>query len=163
MQISRLIWILILVILSTPAKSSAGEQIAGFARLVPGDTLQMRFASEGCFHAYSFDLTFTRTSVTASAEKWDAAANTYRGGEWLGALPLSETDLKDLDALLAFYRTNTVSGCTTINTIKLSQIHGGEAVATEKFTDASCRVEDGNVKGVLSIQSLLRRLQEKQK
>lgn len=114
----RLISILILAILSLPAKSWAGDRVAGFARLAPGDTLQVSFASEGCFHAYSYDLTFTRTTVTVTEVVWDAAANAYREGARLGKLPISDADIKSLDGLLAYHRTNRVSGCTTINTIK---------------------------------------------
>lgn len=161
----RVFSILILMILSMPVKSSAGDQIGGFVGLASGDRLEVRFTSEGCFHFYACDLTFTRTghaavSIAAVQPRWEGAGKTYRYSERseLSRLSLSETDLKGLDALLSFYRTNTISGCTTRNSIKISQIHDGTAIATEKFTDASCSVEDGSVKGVLSIDALIRRV-----
>jgi hypothetical protein len=157
MHLPRLIFILILTIVATPAKSSG----SGFARLLPGDMLQVRFASEGCFHACSYELKFTRTNrptVTITSVEWDTTANADRDGARLGTLPLSGRDLAGLDALMAFYRTNTITGCTTKNSIKVSQIHDGKALATEKLTDASCNIEDGRVKGVLSIESLIQRV-----
>ena len=53
--------ILVSAMLCLPTKASAADQVDGFSNLPSGDTLQMRFTSEGCFHAYAYDLTFTRT------------------------------------------------------------------------------------------------------
>jgi hypothetical protein len=143
--------------------SSAADRIDGFTHLLPGDTLQMRFTSEGCFHFYTDELTFTRTnqaavSITAIRLELDPKTNKVREAEHreLGKLNLSTTDLARLDAWLAYYRTNQAGRCTTVDNIRISQIHDGKTVATERFADASC--ESGSLKGVLTIEALLYRL-----
>ena len=123
----------------------------------------MRFTSGGCFHFYTYDLTFTRTNVSVATVnlEWIGPGENYRDGERraLGQLELSDADIVGLDTLLAFYRTNTAGGCTTKVEIKISQIRDGKVMATEKFVDSSCRA--AAVKDVLTIQSLTRRLPNK--
>jgi hypothetical protein len=167
MHRSRFIPILVSAILSSLAGASAADKIDGFAKLTSGDTLHTRFTSGGCFHFYTYDLTFTRTpkpTVSVVAVRLELDGPDPRGGyrdaerRELGKVPLSESDLAGLDALLAFYRTNSAGGCTTYDGIKISQIHNGKVIATEQFIDASCKVCAGKVKGVLSIDSFVQRL-----
>lgn len=166
MHTLRLIPILASTVLCSLTLLTAADKADGFSKLPPGDALKMRFTSEGCFHFYTYDLTFTRNatataSVTLIMLEWVGTGDTYRDAERseLGKLPLSDTDLAGLDSLLAFYRTNSSAGCTTKDSIKISQIRNGKVIATEKFKDASCGADD--IKGVLSIRSLVRRLPEK--
>lgn len=74
---------------------------------------------------------------------------------------LTVKELVGLDTLLAFYRTNTVGGCTTRDEITISQIRGGKIIATEQFKDASCSAD--RVKDVLTIDALSSRLPPKKK
>jgi hypothetical protein len=166
MRTLRFITPLVSAILCSLVHVSATDKIDGFTKLAAGDTLQMRFTSGGCFHFYTYDVTFTRkakptASVAAVRQEWVGAGTGYRDAERqeLGELRLSKSDLSGLDALLAFYRSNTNRGCTTEDSIKISQIRDGKVIATEEFTDASCRAHD--VKGVLTIPSLARRLPER--
>ncbi|MEW6157176.1 MAG: hypothetical protein AB1813_07060 [Verrucomicrobiota bacterium] len=166
MRTSSFITILVAAIFGSLAQLSAADKIDGFNKLAAGETLQMRFTSRGCFHFYTYDVTFTRkgkptASVVAVRLEWVGPDITYRDAEWqeLGALTLSESDLSGLETLLAFYRSNTNSGCTTKDTIKISQIRDGKVIATEQFTDASGSAHE--VKGVLTIPSLARRLPER--
>jgi len=166
MRTLRFFSILVSGILLSLAHALAVDKIDGFAKLTSTDTLQMRFTSGGCFHFYTCELTFTRTpkptvSVVAVRLESPDPRGRYRDAERrdLGKLPLSEKDLAGLDTLLGFYRTNNSGGCTTVDSIKISQIRDGKVMATENFTDASCRASGG--KGVLSIESLVRRLPEK--
>jgi hypothetical protein len=152
-----------LLLLSTLVISFAADRVDGFTHLPPGDTLQMRFTSEGCFHFYTDELTFTRTnqpavSVTAIKFELDSSGKNYHeaGHRNLDTLTLSPTDLAGLDTLLAYYRTNQAGRCTTADNIRISQIHDGKTVTTERFTDASCEAE--SAKGVLTIESLIHRL-----
>jgi hypothetical protein len=73
----------------------------------------------------------------------------------LGSVSLSQADLDGLDALLKFYRTNSLTGCTTKDKISISHVRAGKVIATEDFVDASCRSR--RVKGVLTIPALLAR------
>jgi hypothetical protein len=159
--------IAVLAILSLLAAASAAEKLDGFVKLTSADTLQMRYTSGGCFHFYTYELTFARTpnpnvSVVAVRLELDGPdpGARYRDAERreLGQLPLSKSDLAELDTLLGFYRTNRIGGCTTCDQIRISRIHDGKVIATEHFVDASCAVCDGRVKGALSIDSLVQRL-----
>jgi len=120
----------------------------------------MRFTSGGCFHFYTYDLTFTRTnaSVTAVELEWVNSKAAYRDARKreIGKLELSETDLTGLDTLLTFYRTNMAARCTTRNKIRISQMRLGKVIAAEEFEDASCKAQ--TVKEILTIPLLVRRL-----
>jgi hypothetical protein len=148
MNTSPFIPLLFSAFLSSLVHSSPPERIDGFAKLTLGDTLQVRFTSGGCFHFYTYDLTFTRTNASVAVERRD-----------FGKLELTDVDLAGLDTLLTFYRTNTFGGCTTEDEITISQIRDGKVIATEQLKDASCRAS--KVKDVLTIKSVARRLSQK--
>jgi len=163
MRTSVFFAMLVSAVLCSLAQLSAGEKIDGFTNLAAGDTLLIRFTSGGCFHFYTYEVTFTgkvrpTAAVVGVRLEWVAAGTGYRDSERqeLGELHLSESDVSGLEALLAFYRSNTNRSCSTEDSIKISQIRDGKVMATEEFTDASCRAY--NVKGVLTIPSLARRL-----
>ncbi|MEI2725941.1 MAG: hypothetical protein V9H26_21225 [Verrucomicrobiota bacterium] len=140
MRTSRFIPILFAAFLSSLVHSSAADGIDGFTKLTSGDTLQVRFTSEGCFHFYTDVLTFTSTNGSVAVVMGNLGKE------------LTVKELAGLDILLAFYRTNTFDRCTTRNEITISQIRGGKVIATEQFKDASCRAR--KVKDVLTIEAL---------
>jgi len=153
------------VTLSSQAQPISAYKIDTFSKLPPGDILQIRYTSGGCFHFFTYDLAFTRTngpavSVEAIRLELDGPdpGAKYRDAERreLGRLSLSNEELAGLDLLLRFYRTNTVSGCTTYDGIQISQVHDGKVIATEKFVDSSCATR--YVNGLVSIQSITQRL-----
>ena len=144
MHTSRFIPLLFAGLLSSLVHSSAAVRIDGFAKLAPGDTLNVRFTSGGCFHLYTYVLTFTRTNGSATVERLKQ-----------GKLELTDSDLARLDTLVTFYRTNTLGNCTTHDKITISQTRNGKVIATEDFKDDSCRVQQ--VKDVLTIRSRARR------
>jgi len=133
---------------SSLVHSSPPERIDGFANLTLGDTLQVRFTSGGCFHFYTYELTFTRTNSSVAVERRD-----------FGKIELTDVDIAGLDTLLTFYRTNTLGGCTTEDEITVLQIRDGKVIATEQLKDASCRAS--KVKDVLTIESVARRFSQK--
>ena len=141
MRTSQFILLQVAVLLLSLLKSYGGEKIDEFNTLPAGDTLEMRFSSGGCFHFYTYDLTFSNSTVRTNLRK----------------LQLSPSDLAGLDTLIAFYRTNKYADCTTQNTIKISQLRDGKVIATEEFKDASCRSR--KIKGVLTIPGLVARLE----
>src|SRR5258708_39581293 len=119
MDTPRFIPFLVLAILCSLAGASASDEVDGFAKLTSGDALQMRFTSGGCFHFYTYDLTFTRTnkptvSVVAVRLELDGPdpRPNYPDAERRerGPLPPSDSDLAGLDTLFAFYRTNNTRG-----------------------------------------------------
>ena len=162
---SLLATILVLATSFSVSHSCAGERIDGFTKLPASDILQMRYTSTGCFHFFTYDLTFTRSnnpavSIAAIRLELDGPdpKARYRDAERreLGKIMLSGGDLAGLEVLLNFYRTNTVTGCTTRDGIGISQVRDGKVIATEKFTDGSCGTR--YVNGLLSIQEIIQRL-----
>jgi hypothetical protein len=148
MHTTRFFPLLFAAFLTSLVHCSAADRIDGFAKLASADTLQVRFTSGGCFHFYTYILTFTRTNTLVAVERPDR-----------GKLELADMDLAGLDTLLTFYRTNTAGGCTTQDKITISQVRDGTVIATEQLKDDSCRAY--GVKGVLTIKSLARRFPEK--
>lgn len=123
----------------------AAEKVSGFASLPADDALEVTYSSVGCFHSQSHELTFTRsTNVTVSvieikpimaADKMSIiGTNRVR----MGDLVLSKEEVEGLDRLFAFYRSGPRSGCTTVDTISISQHRKGRLIAKEQFTDGSC-------------------------
>ena len=49
--------------------------------------------------------------------------------------------MSGLDALLAFYRQNTKSGCTTVDRITVSYFRAAALVGRESFVDGSCETD----------------------
>jgi len=142
--------------------ASAAEKLTPFAKLPATDELQVRFASSGCFHSTTHEFTFRRgaTSTVAVASvkaEWSDAKHKDR--EELGQVALSDSDLKGLDELLRFYRSNPRGGCTTIDRITISRVRNGKTLATEEFTDGSCSTYQ--LKGVTTLSEIVRRLEKR--
>jgi hypothetical protein len=99
--------------------------------------------------------------VAAVRQEW---SNTKRqlsdvGRAELGQVTLTDSDLKGLDEVLRFYRSSPRGGCTTEDTITISQVRDGKTVATERFTDDSCSTYQ--MKGITTFSEIVRRLEEK--
>src|SRR5258708_18081272 len=121
MDTPRFIPFLVLAILCSLAGASASDEVDGFAKLTSGDALQMRFTSGGCFHFYTYDLTFTRTnkptvSVVAVRVELDSPdpPGNYpdSGGRELFPLPPYDSHLVRVGIFFALLRTHQNSGCT---------------------------------------------------
>lgn len=155
-----------LLLLACAARAEEPARVAGFAALPGADSLKIRYATMGCFHSATYELAFTagatpRASATRLLLEWSEKDGVYveKGREAVGEMALTAEDLRQLDALLAFYRAKPDGGCTTVEEIRVEQLRGGKLVAQESFTDASCSVHER--KGVLSLGALLGRMQKK--
>ena len=72
---------------------------------------------------------------------------------------LNDRELLGLDELLGFYRTNRQQGCTTKDKLIVSQLRDGKAIATKRFTDASCATH--RMEGATTFLDILHRLDKK--
>jgi hypothetical protein len=61
---------------------------------------------------------------------------------FVDTISLSEADLRGLDKLLLFYRSKPEGRCSTVDDIEITQLRQNEIVATERFTDQSCRSDE---------------------
>lgn len=130
----------------------SAEKPVQVGTLEPGESLKLLFTSGGCFHYFTVTLTLRRSDgpqVCCTVEGRTPSQE---------ELELSAEDVTGLDALLEFYRSKPGGRCTTKDTLTVSRIRDGRAVAAEEFTDRSCALDE--MKGVLSIHSLLGRFPE---
>jgi len=127
--------------------------------------VQMAFTTSGCFHYFSYELTFQRStettvSVVQIERGWSQSLEVFTSTNRLslGTLSLTKSDVEGLDRLLQFYRSSRRNGCTTVDTISISQRHDGKVAATEQFTDGSCSHDR---KDLTRITALIARLEKK--
>lgn len=143
-------FILTALILVTGLCAFASDKVATFSSLPRTDTIEIRFNSSGCFHDYTYDYTFqigTTSSVSIASVKQTWSLKNKRIEESrsaLGIVPLTATDLKGLDELLQFYRSEPAGGCTTVDRVTVSQLRNGKPIATEQFIDRTCCALDTN-------------------
>lgn len=156
----------LLLLVAFTARAEEPARVAGFAALPGADTLRVRYDTTGCFHSASYEFTFTagaapRVMAARLNLEWSETERKFVEASrvTLGDLALAAEDLRQLDALIAFYRTKPNGGCTSIDKLHFEQVSGGKVVAKEAFTDASCSVHER--KGVLSLSTLLDRMQKK--
>jgi len=114
-------------------------------------------------HEFTFHRGATSTVAVVSVRQERTGAKKQSPDvkrEALGHLPLTDSDLKGLDELLRFYRSSPRGGCTTTDTITISQVRDGKTIATEQFTDGSCSTYQ--MKGVTTLPELVHRLEKKE-
>lgn len=129
--------------------NSASAQISAL-EMKPGDHLLMRYQSQGCFHQTSHDLVITRTEKGAEltgidhSPAWDEKGKTriLDPKKPLLKAELTEKELASLDKSFEFLRQKPEGGCTTVSNITAVVQRGNAAVAREKFTDGTCRLDD---------------------
>ena len=149
----------------------AGGRIPSFSALPAGDTLQIDFKSDGCFHQDHFSFTYGRSpqptmNVVEFRTTWVNDKPAGEDSKYLGSLALTPSDLKQLDRLMDYYRKPHGDGCTTVETITIKHVHGGRVVAEETFKDASCdasslRYFHPEIPAYLSLHQLPQRLKHK--
>lgn len=120
----------------------AGSKIPSFTALPAGDTLQIDFKSDGCFHHNHFSFTYGRSpqptmTVTRFQTEWIDDKPTEES-KYLGVLALTPNDIKQLDRLMAYYREPHGDGCTSVERVTIQHVHRGRVVAEETFKDESC-------------------------
>lgn len=130
----------------------------------PGDHLLIRYESKGCFHQTKHDLVITRMQSGAELtgidhspfydEKTQLVVDDPRTP--LMKAKLTEAELASLDKSFEFLRQKTEGGCTTIDKIVAIVQRGEVAVAREKLTDGTCRLDESDQR--LAFWQLLRKI-----
>lgn len=161
----------IAIFLATVSGAFAGDPVA-FEPLPVGDTIEVAFVSQGCFHTERLEFVFERgAALTAKvtradqylleAKEKDKQPKVVSERVALGAATLTPEETAGLDRLFAFYRANPRGGCTTVDTITAMHKRGGAIQAQEVFTDASCSTDE--MKTLTRLRDIARRLEEKQR
>jgi hypothetical protein len=109
------------------------------------------YKSRGCFGGETFELLF-KNGTSFSATLWYFRGPSEATKVLARSVSLSEGDLRGLDELLLFYRSNPGGWCTVVDEIKITHLRENEVSATERFTDRSCRSRE--VEGVLTFSTL---------
>jgi hypothetical protein len=134
------------------------KQQIDFINLQEGESINLTFESRGCFHHFIQTIVFTkRKVVNATLFKTDPVNSTPQLTKYVPVetLSLDETDLKKLNSLLRFYRTNKDSGCTTSDYICVKLLRDDQVILNEQYKDESGATYSR--KDLLSIPTLLRR------
>ena len=159
-QVVRKWWLhLALVIATLEANLSANDQVSLFSELPKGDEIRLIYKTQGCFGGGTCELLFeNRTNVSATF--WYFQGPSEATKVLGGSISLSEADLRGLDKLLWFYRSNPGGDCTTVDEIKVTHLRKKEILATEQFTDRSCShlFSRPEVEGVLTIGTLISKM-----
>jgi len=125
--------------------------------LAPGDELRMSVDSHGCFHHFRYTLTLRPDESGATLQLDSDEANLAPGYRLtLRQTHLDKSNLIRLERLLMFYRSNTRSGCTTVDSIAITSMERG-VVRHESYVDASCATYDddtlSSISGLLTVVS----------
>jgi hypothetical protein len=107
-------------------------------RLAPGDQVAVHFQSQGCFHRINGDFILTRTEAGLAVEVQRANGNLAPGWHLVTRRTLEITEVRGLDRLLAFYRSDRPSGCTTVERVTFRVLRGNLQGTEERYRDGSC-------------------------
>ena len=140
----------ILGLLSCLGRAGPPSNRVSALEMKPGDHLLIRYKSNGCFHNTTHDLIVTRTATGATltgidhSPAWDPKTKTQIRDPKIQLLTatLTEAELGSLDKSFEYCRANPNGGCTTVNDITTVIQRGDAAIAGEKFTDGTCRMDD---------------------
>jgi hypothetical protein len=140
----------------------AGKGVS-FREFPAGDTVTVTYQSNGCFSNLAYEFDFQRAAmVTAEIFRLEPQRDPVRNIDLepkrvsLGTVVVTDAELAGLDRLLGFYRGKPGGGCTTVDTIVVTQKTGKELKASEAFVDASCLA--GDTKDVTLFYSLVAKL-----
>jgi hypothetical protein len=128
--------------------------------LAPSRTVQLRFASKGCFHEIHYSLRFTgsQEGCRVTGTELPSATDSTPGvpGCPLPSVLLTAPEAAGIDRLFEFYRQGTRGGCTTVDHITIDAHLGGDAIFQEVFTDSSCSAD--KQMDVITIPELVQRM-----
>ena len=131
-------------------------RVHSFSELPRGNVLQIHFHSSGCFNQDDYDFTFRRMGEASVdlVEKDDE-----RAPRSFPRLSLTADDLKKLDATLKYYRAVKGGACTTLDTVKITELHGSRILAIESYQDRTCSNWDED-KNLLTFNELYNRISD---
>jgi hypothetical protein len=146
------------------AFQSPVNRITSFKSLASGTERQIRFQSIGCFSQQTYQLRVRERVLSVYKVAADERIPAKFGrdkAEFVGSVQLSDRELAGLDALIAFYRSNPSSNCTTVDSISITDLHNDKPIAQESFTDGSCSYGNPNAPkvpvGTVWLQELIER------
>ena len=118
----------------TSTKNLEAEKALNYVKMI------VNYSSNGCFHHTNYQFSFVKNKVLVSEQiaRWKQDADNKNTFNELGSLKLSDLDMKGLDNLLAFYKTNKETGCTTHNQIEYKYFKAGKLIKSTEYLDASC-------------------------
>lgn len=133
------------------------------SRLEPGQSLELRYQSFGCFHSFDYDLSITPdgqayrvTGTDRSASRTIQDTKVVHNKKLLIPVTLTQQDAVKLDRLFEFYRNITSGDCTTSDTIDVETKAGTRTISKESFKDDTCDTYDRPE--LLTLAALVRRM-----
>jgi len=122
-----------------------GEDLASLSTLPPSDVLRVQVVDHGLWGDTAFELEFRRDAQpdvsgirltgrwSDSARKFEVSRRSVRRRG-----PVTPAVLHDLDALLAYYRSDPDESCDDTRIVTVTQLRKGKTVATQQLVDKSC-------------------------
>jgi hypothetical protein len=124
-----------------------------FSELPSGNVLQIHFHSSGCFNQNDYDFTF-RSGAQPTIDLVDSR----NGGKLtFPRLTLTGEDVRMLDSTLEYYRAVKGGSCTTLDTVRITEVRGKQVMGTETYEDRTCSVW-GKKADLLTFQELQSRI-----
>lgn len=105
--------------------------------LGPNDQLVVDYRSTGCFHRISYRFV-VRGPQPLEVEIFGESDRSGIADKHLGTVKLTESEVRRLDAGIAFYRSDPPGGCTTEDVFRLVWNRDG-AAEEEILYDATCQ------------------------
>ena len=111
-----------------------------FAALIGDEEIRVRYASWGCFHDVEHNLIFSASPGGGAAlTHATSRGNLAPGYRFVTPPRLTPPELRQLDALLSYYRASRSDGmCTTRESVSVALYHHGRRIAKEHYIDGTC-------------------------
>ena len=129
-----------------PAEKPPGSVVTSHS-LQPGESLQLRAQSTGCFH-------FTNTNINVRNRDGVVEAQVLEG-PWVR---LTEAEQTGLGRRLELFASATAMGCTTVEYLQITHRSRFRTLSHAEYTDGSCAVYD--IEEATPLLSLSTRLAE---
>ena len=146
------------VVARTRAEAPA---IIRLSQMQPGDRIDVRIASRGCFHDVANTMTFTRRDIGASLQNRNERLSALIQHDYIVVDSVTDLELSRLDTTLDIYRGPRSGVCTTVDTFDITLYRGDTVVRREHLVEGSCRLmlldHEGRLGNALSFGSLFRR------
>ena len=114
-----------------------------FSALADDEWIEVEYQSQGCFHSFERVLKIhrgERPRLVVDTPGW------FPDDDLQGEIPLSEEDLRALDTLLSYYRSERFGSCTTREKLSFRWKKGllfPRTTKSEAYEDEACGPNDG--------------------
>lgn len=129
--------------------ANAADKVITLSNMAEGDELFVKLVESGCFHHSAYEFTFRRgksftVEIAQIEEERPRPDKEYEriSSQRIGDLALTDAEIKKLDQMLTYYRSDPRGASTNSREIWLTPRRAGEVSATEYLRDSSSTEEN---------------------